>query len=270
GGGTVRQTHEGFLITDVPPEQGPTKFIKMANGEIALADGLLNGEPNYRTFIKGGLVYADLIAAGTMLADRVRGGDLYLGGVVNGIGKDGRLYLLDAEDNVVAQMDAATRGFDQLTIGHLTCPNVASVLLEDVTYYVDVVEGDDENDGLTPQTAFKTIQRAIDICPKNLHAYCRIVIVDRGAVEWDEFLYIYSFFGHGNLEIYFPEHGNMTLNGAILIEDCHTRIKIYDGKINCREVPDFPDSQRSTVWILNSQMVEIFRCKFFGSQSIPY
>lgn len=270
GGGTVRQTHEGLLITDKPPEQGPTKFIKLVDGKIMLADGLVNGEPNYRTFIDGNIVYADLIAGGTMLADRVRGGDLYLGGIVNGIGKDGRLFLLDSEDNVVAQLDAATRGFDQLTIGHLTCPNVANVLLEDVTYYVDVVDGDDENDGLTPQTAFKTIQRAIDVCPKILHAYCRIHVLDKGVADWDEFLYIYSFYGHGNLEIYFPEGGNMTLHGAVLIEDCTTRVKIYDAVVRFRDIPDLPESQRATIWILNSQMVEIFRSKWFGESGIPY
>src|SRR5690606_20095472 len=270
GGGTVRQTHEGLLITDVPPEQGPTKFIKLVDGKIMLADGLINGEPNYRTFIDGNMVYADLITGGTMLADRIRGGDLYLGGVVNGIGKDGRLFLLDSEDNVVAQMDAATRGFDELTIGHLTCANVAEMLIEDVDYYVDVVDGDDENDGLTPQTAFKTIQRAIDVCPKMLHAYCRIHVLDKGVANWDECLYIYSFYGHGNLEIYFPQNGNMTLHGAVLIEDCTTRVKIYDAVVRHRDIPDIPDSQRAALWILNSQMVEIYRSKWFGESGIPY
>lgn len=259
---------DGILVTDKPKGQAPASAIRLKGGILAIAN---EWDPavqdfKWRSFGTGEGFTADLITAGTMLADRIRGGDLYLGGVIDGIGKDGRLFLLDANDEVVAQMDAGTRGFDQLTIGRLDCPNVAQVLIEDVDYYVDVTNGNDENDGLTPATAFKTIQRALDVCPKVLYATCRINV--SGSGNWEEFLYIRSYYGHGNLEIFFP--GNLTIQGAALIEDCHTRIKIYDALINFRAIPDVPDSQQSTLWILNSQMVEIYRMKAFGTTQIPY
>lgn len=277
GAGKIRITQDGILQLNQPPDQNPTKAILMNEDIIAVSNTRIPGEDPatpagwyFQNAMTGDGIIADAITTGTMLADRVRGGELYLGGVVDGIGKDGKLFLVDAENNVVAQMDASTRGFDELTIGHLTCANVAEMLIEDVDLYVDIIDGDDENDGLTPETAFKTIQRAIDVCPKMLHAYCRIHVIDKDVSEWDEFLYIYSFYGHGNLEIYFPKDGSMTLHGAVLIEDCTTRVKIFDANISYRDIPDFPENQRSTLWILNSQMVEIHRTKIYGSKSIRY
>lgn len=277
GGGKYRITDGGVLSLDRPPDQNPSKAIWQGGDIIAVSNERKPGEDpatpagwNFRNAITGDGIVADAITTGSMLADRVRGGELYLGGEVEGIGKDGKLYLLDSENNTVAQLDAATRGFDQLTIGQLTCPNVPQILLEDVDFYVDIVDGNDENDGLSPETAFRTIQRAIDSCPKILYAYCRIHILDKGVAEWDEFLYIQSFMGHGNLEIYFPQSGNMRLNGAILVEDCYTRIKVYDAIINYRDIPEAPESQRAVLWALNSQMIEMYRCKMFGISSIPY
>lgn len=44
-----------------------------------------------------------------------------------------------------------------------------------MTYYVDAATGSDSNDGTTAQTAFQTIERAIEVCPRGVP--CKIMIV---------------------------------------------------------------------------------------------
>lgn len=49
---------------------------------------------------------------------------------------------------------------------------------QDMTLYVDGTNGDDSNDGLTPQTAFRTIQKAVDSVPKTIQHIVTIQIAD--------------------------------------------------------------------------------------------
>lgn len=55
---------------------------------------------DWRTFGTGQGFFADLIVAGTMLADRIRGGTLDIGGAT---GKDGVIRVLDAEGNEIGR-----------------------------------------------------------------------------------------------------------------------------------------------------------------------
>ena len=49
---------------------------------------------------------------------------------------------------------------------------------QNMTLYVDGTNGDDSNDGLTPQTAFKSIQKAVDSVPKIIRHSVTIQIAD--------------------------------------------------------------------------------------------
>ena len=53
----------------------------------------------WSTFGTGDGFFADYIVAGTMLADRIRGGTLEVGG--SGLGKDGEIIIKDANDNIL-------------------------------------------------------------------------------------------------------------------------------------------------------------------------
>lgn len=69
---------------------------------------------------------------------------------------------------------------------------------QDMTLYVDGTNGDDSNDGLTPQTAFRTIQRAIDVLPRFIDHNVIIQLVDG---TYNEDVRIIGFNGKGKLFI---------------------------------------------------------------------
>ncbi|SHE66047.1 phage minor structural protein, N-terminal region [Seinonella peptonophila] len=260
GAGTVRHSSDGLLILDKPAEQNPTKAILMNNGIIALSNTRVSGgDPGTAggwdfsngTFITGDGAFADKIVAGTMLADRIRGGDFYLGGVVNGIGKDGKFYLVNAEDDIVCQMDAQRVGFDRLFVGTLSGNNVVTKNFENITYYVNPVTGSDNNDGLATGTAFRSLQMAIDQIPEINEGVITINIASSSTLN--EVIELKGKSGSGRIVIDF---GNSTLNGYIRIGSCLQRITLKNGTIIHNGEQHFEDSSvYSCVRVLVSNWV---------------
>lgn len=99
-----KQKIRAMIFEDLDPES-PT-YGAMCLGtmgfEIAskrTADGL---DWDWRTFGTGAGFFADFIVAGTMLADRIKGGTLELGGKDNG---DGVAKVLDGDGNEIVRLD---------------------------------------------------------------------------------------------------------------------------------------------------------------------
>lgn len=235
GAGTVRHSSDGLLILDKPADQNPTKAILMNNGIIALSNTRVSGgDPGTAggwdfsegTFITGDGACADKIVAGTMLADRIRGGELYLGGVVGGIGKDGKMYLVNSEDEVVCQMDANNAGFDQLFVGQLSGNNVVTKNFSNINFYVNPSTGSDNNDGLGSGTSLKSLQAAIDRIPEINEGVITINIAASSTLN--EVIELKGKSGSGRVVIDF--FGSQ-LNGYIRIGSCLQRITIKDGTI---------------------------------------
>lgn len=99
----IAQTQEvrAVLFEDLDPNS-PT-FGAMCLGTMGFqianertADGR---DWQWSTFGTGDGFFADYIVAGTMLADRIRGGTLEVGG--SGLGKDGEIIIKDANDNIL-------------------------------------------------------------------------------------------------------------------------------------------------------------------------
>lgn len=99
----IAQTQEvrAVLFEDLDPSS-PT-FGAMCLGTMGFqianertADGR---DWQWSTFGTGDGFFADYIVAGTMLADRIRGGTLEVGG--SGLGKDGEIIIKDANDNIL-------------------------------------------------------------------------------------------------------------------------------------------------------------------------
>jgi phage minor structural protein len=234
GAGTVRLTEGGMLNLDKPPDQNPTKAIFIGNGIVAVSNERLpGGDPSTvggwdwsgGTFITGDGAFADKVVAGTMLADRVRGGQLYLGGVVNGIGQDGRFYLLNDENEIVCQMDSRTQGFDELFVGHIKGNNVVTKNYTNLTYYIDPDNGSDENDG-TEFAPFATLKKLTDSLPEANNAY--IVVEMKEGSEFNEVVELTGKFGSGIIEFRF--NGSI-LNGHFRIGSCNHRIQLIGGTI---------------------------------------
>ncbi|OYD08551.1 phage tail protein [Paludifilum halophilum] len=175
GNGTVRSTWEGFINYDKPPEQGPEKFIKMVDGKLMLGK-IVGGEEEVGTFIDGNIVYADLIAAGTMLANRIKGGKMALGGD----GVFGELFFYDSQERITMAFNGETGSVNRLKAGELTSPNVPTRSTPKqeagtVHLYVNPNSGNDVNGNGSSSSPFRTIQRAVDevpdICDADFHIH---------------------------------------------------------------------------------------------------
>lgn len=92
------------LFEDLDPES--STYGAMCLGtmgfEIALKRTEDGRDWDWRTFGTGKGFFADFIVAGTMLADRIRGGTLIAGG---GDGKNGVIQILDESGNIIGQWD---------------------------------------------------------------------------------------------------------------------------------------------------------------------
>ena len=173
----------------------------------------------------GDTVVADVIQAGTMLADRIRGGDLYLGGIVDGIGKNGRLYMLDENDEVCMQFDAETRSVDRLFVGELSGNNVVTKTVRDITYYIDPENGSDDNNGTISQP-FKTFEYALNQLPEIIDHNIYLQVL--GQPEFHDEMEIYGILGSGSLKI---DLNNSKMTGYIRIFSSTVHIEIKNGTI---------------------------------------
>lgn len=93
---------EEILIMDAPVKEEAKNIFRLNKNGLGFSnDGYIGPYKNAWT-IDGNLV-ADFITAGTMLADRIRGGTMEIGGT--GLGKDGKIMVFDADGNQVALID---------------------------------------------------------------------------------------------------------------------------------------------------------------------
>lgn len=91
-----------ILIMDTPDKATAKSVIRINKNGIGFSTTGYNGIYRNAWTIDGNLV-ADFITTGTMLADRIRGGTLEVGGT--GLGKDGKITVIDLGDKTVATID---------------------------------------------------------------------------------------------------------------------------------------------------------------------
>lgn len=101
--GLAKDGHpEETLWMDTPDKQTATCIIRINKNGIGFSTTGINGPYRNAWTIDGNLV-ADFVTTGTMLADRIRGGTLELGGT--GLGKDGAIMVKDASGNPIGSWD---------------------------------------------------------------------------------------------------------------------------------------------------------------------
>ena len=93
---------EEILIMDAPTKEAATNLIRINKNGIGFSNDGYCGDYRNAWTIDGNLV-ANFITAGTMLADRIRGGTLEVGG--SGIGIDGEIVIKDENDNMLCILD---------------------------------------------------------------------------------------------------------------------------------------------------------------------
>lgn len=91
-----------ILIMNAPDKNTATNVIQINQNGIGFSTTGINGPYRNAWTIDGNLV-ADFITTGTMLADRIRGGILEVGG--SGLGKDGVIRVLNASGTEIVRMD---------------------------------------------------------------------------------------------------------------------------------------------------------------------
>lgn len=91
-----------ILIMNTPDKATAKNVIQINQNGIGFSTTGINGPYRNAWTIDGNLV-ADFITTGTLLADRVRGGTLEVGG--SGLGRDGRIVVKDASDNQIGYWD---------------------------------------------------------------------------------------------------------------------------------------------------------------------
>lgn len=93
---------EETLWMDTPDKETATYIIRINKNGIGFSTTGIRGPYRNAWTIDGNLV-ADFVTTGTMLADRIRGGTMELGGT--GLGKDGAIIVKDASGNPIGSWD---------------------------------------------------------------------------------------------------------------------------------------------------------------------
>ena len=93
---------EEILIMDAPTKETAKNLIRLNKNGIGFSTSGYNGVYRNAWTIDGNLV-ADFVTTGSMLADRIRGGTLEVGG--DALGKDGKIVLKDSTGSILAVMD---------------------------------------------------------------------------------------------------------------------------------------------------------------------
>lgn len=92
---------EETLWMDAPKKEDAVNVIRINKNGFGFSTSGYAGPYRNAWTIDGNLV-ADFITVGTMLADRIRGGTLEVGG--KALGKDGVIIIKDADDNVIGKL----------------------------------------------------------------------------------------------------------------------------------------------------------------------
>ena len=195
------------------------------------------------------------------LRQRLDCADIKIGSVEEGINKT--LTVINDEGEITAVINKDKSQFSKLEVANLVCNNVVSVQ-NAVKLYVNAVTGDNGNNGLTEDTAFKTIQQAINTLEKHLNGAVFIYIAPG---TYDEKINILSFQGWGTLNIVLSE--NVIINGEIVVNACSSAIKL-SGNTTSKAVLNHNTTRTNAVSVFTSAYVLIENFIVNGNADTKY
>lgn len=157
--------------------------------------------------------------------DKLRGSVAVFGGVDN---TNGRMMVLDANGEVIADLDAADGGFNELYVGTMDSPSIINTNYDDYSIYVDPVNGDDNaNGGTAWDDAFETIRGALDSIPRYNNGIVTILTANGGeGYTYNEFIRIQGFEGGGEIVLDFRTPIVNNLTGRINITNCTNSVRV--------------------------------------------
>jgi phage replication-related protein YjqB (UPF0714/DUF867 family) len=179
---------------------------------------MLTGE-----LVVDGTISGAAIKAGTLSWDAGFGGTLTLGGTNN---VNGELKVVDANGETAVELNTLddngeyASGFQKTNVKTLyasegiTSPNLVTISTGPINYWVDPINGNDDNDGNTAWTnPLQSIQEAINRLPKVLAHDVTIQVHYNNGTEINENVLIQGFAGNGVLTIDFQNGSNVVYGG---------------------------------------------------------
>lgn len=94
-----------ILIMDTDDVETATTVWRWNSGGLGYSKTGYHGDYGDAAITMDGTIVANFIAAGTMYADRIKGGTLTVGGTETGAGGDGVIRVLDANENEICRFD---------------------------------------------------------------------------------------------------------------------------------------------------------------------
>lgn len=192
------------------------------------------------------------------LENRSLDNDIILGGAENRT-----VRILNEENEMVALIDKNQTSFNYMEIAKLTCPN-AILKQGTLTLYVDGTAGRDSNDGLTKETAFKTIMKAVNSLDKFLSGNVNITVAEG---QYTEKVAIQGFTGYGALSLNFDK--NVVITGEILIGSCASSIR-FNGNKDIKTVVNHTTTRNAVVSTFTSTYVLLDNFIVNGNKDTNY
>lgn len=191
----------------------------------------LDGGFTFRVAMTAEGFVADLITVGSMMADRIKGGQLTLGGLDNG---NGKMQVLNADGEVIADLDADRGGFSDLYVANLESPTVVPYSSLDFTFYVAAVSGgivgepNDTNDGLSWSAPLRTVTEAVRRLPKHLDGLVTIFMTGQGIYED---IFVNGFTGGGTIKLDGQTKSTL-ITGSFTAQNNSLNVDLYNCTFN--------------------------------------
>ena len=144
-----------------------------------------------------------------------------------------QIIVKDADGEILGVLSKNGIELNNAKFNILEASNIVT-LQKKIIYYVDAINGDDNNNGLTSSAAFKSIYTAIKLLKnKKLIQTCEIQIAPG---TYNESLWIEGLSGAGMLNLNFSE--NVTINGFINVSGCSNMVVLNGNKTTLNQTED--------------------------------
>ncbi|MEM4997397.1 phage tail spike protein [Priestia sp. SB1] len=194
--------------------------------------GTLSADRLYGQILSGKKMYivdldAGNIVSGFLSFSMAKGGVLRLGSIQDG---NGVLQVLSDTETVIGEINGLTgASFTTVTAGDIISDSVVKRNTSNLSFFVDPINGDDNNAGNNWTYPLKTIQEAINRVPKYNEGLITIQTHYSNATNITEEVKIEGFIGKGSWVIDFQRTTN-TLNGSIAILQTQQEVTIKRGR----------------------------------------
>lgn len=220
---------DGILILNRPRDANPNEAMQIKAAGLRIADALTpTGEFDWRTALTAKGINLDAVYAGTVVADRVRSGNLSIGGSQFG---HSNFFIFDKNDELAVHFDGESRSWNELKAGAVYAPNVSRRTtpedeLSTTSLYVHPSLGNDVSGDGTQSKPYRTLQRALNHIPEENHATWDIRVIDAANNPISEHLEIRGYRGDGIIR--FQMQGVKFTGWVRLSANLH-RIAFYGG-----------------------------------------